>query len=88
MFANQIPGTASYSGLTLGTRRQATKLSELQRQDIHDENRFLTKKMRDDGKTLADLHYYVPRDEENYLYVQGLFLRLLLPMLTLLCTCS
>ena len=39
-FASQIPGTRTYSGLTLGNRHQPTKLSELQRQDIHDQNRF------------------------------------------------
>ena len=31
-FASQIHGTATYSGITLGNRRQGTKLSELQRQ--------------------------------------------------------
>ena len=68
-FADQVPGTRTYSGLTLGSRHQPSKLSELQRKDVHDENRFLTKKMRDAGKTLADLHYYVPHDEEDY-YMQ------------------
>ena len=29
-FASQIPGTRTYSGLTLGDRRQQTKLGELQ----------------------------------------------------------
>ena len=48
-FASQIPGTRTYSGLTLGSRHQPTKLSELQRQDIHDQGRFLTKKMREQG---------------------------------------
>ena len=48
-FASQIPGTRTYSSLTLGSRHQPTKLSELQRADIHDQNRFLTKKMRDAG---------------------------------------
>ena len=31
-FANQIPGTRTYSGYTLGNRHQGSKLSELQRQ--------------------------------------------------------
>ena len=83
-FANQIPGTRTYSGLTLGSRHQPTKLSELQRRDIHDENRFLTKKMREDGKTLADLHYYVPHDEEDYFIQTGKLLRLLLLLLQML----
>ena len=42
-FADQIPGTRTYSGLTLGTRNQPDKLSGLQRQDIHDQGRFLIK---------------------------------------------
>ena len=36
-FADQNPGTRTYSGLTLGNRRQGTKLAELNRQDIHDQ---------------------------------------------------
>ena len=43
-FADQIPGTRTYSGLTLGNRSQPDKLSELQRADIHDPGRFLTKR--------------------------------------------
>ena len=79
-FADQIPGTRTYSGLTLGDRHQGSKLGELERNNIHDENRFLTKKMRDNGKTLDDLHYYVPRDEEDYYIRTGTLPRLSLLM--------
>ena len=48
-FADQIPGTRTYTGLTLWTRNQPDKLSALQRADIHDENRFLTEKQREQG---------------------------------------
>ena len=67
-FADQIPGTRKYSGLTLGSRHQHTKLSELQRKDIHDQNRFLTKDMRDLGMKEPPA-WYVPRDEIDY-YMQ------------------
>ena len=46
-FASQIPGTTTYSGLTLGNRHQPTKLFDLQKNDVHDQGRFLTKDMRD-----------------------------------------
>ena len=36
-FASEIPSTTTYFGLTLGNRRQGSKLSELQRNDIHDQ---------------------------------------------------
>ena len=67
-FADQIPGTRTYSGLTLGSRHQPSKLSELQRKDIHDQNRFLTKDMRDLGMKEPPA-WYVPRDEIDY-YMQ------------------
>ena len=69
-FASQIPGTTSYSGLTLGNRRQGTKLSELQRADIHDPGRFLTKKQREQGLQAPPV-MYVPQDEENYFIRTG-----------------
>ena len=43
-FASDIPGTRTYTGLTLGTRNQPDKLSALTRNTIHDTNRFLTRK--------------------------------------------
>ena len=64
-FASQIPGTRTYSGLTLGNRHQGTKLSELQRADIHDQGRFLTKKQREAGLPAPPV-MYVPADEEDY----------------------
>ena len=67
-FASDIPGTRTYSGLTLGTRNQPSKLSELQRQDIHDTNRFLTKEMREQGLKAPPV-MYVPRDDIDY-YIQ------------------
>ena len=60
--------TRTYSGLTLGTRHQPDKLSELQRKDIHDQQRFLTKDMRDLGMKEPPA-WYVPRDEIDY-YIQ------------------
>ena len=67
-FTSDIPGTRTYSGHTLGSRHQPTKLSELQRNDIHDENRFLTKDMRDAGMKEPST-WYVPKDEIDY-YMQ------------------
>ena len=67
-FASQIPSTRTYSGLTLGKRHQGTKLSELQRKDVYDENRFLTKDMRDAGMREPST-WYVPKDEIDY-YMQ------------------
>ena len=67
-FADQIPGTRTYSGLTLGSRHQPTKLSELQRKDIHDTQRFFTKDMRDLGYKEPPA-WYVPHDEIDY-YMQ------------------
>ena len=64
-FASQIPGTRTYSGYTLGSRHQPTKLSDLQRQDVHDQGRFLTKKQRDLGYDKPPV-MYVPADEEDY----------------------
>ena len=63
--ADQIPGTRTYSGLTLGSRHQPTKLSELQRNYIHDKQRFLTKKMREQRLERPPV-MYVPQDEEDY----------------------
>ena len=67
-FASDIPGTRTYSGLTLGSRHQPTKLSELQRNDIHDQGRFLTKEMREQRMREPPV-MYVPRDEIDY-YMQ------------------
>ena len=67
-FADQIPGTRTYTGLTLGTRNQPTKLSTLTRNTIHDTNRFLTKEMRDQGLKAPPV-MYVPRDDIDY-YMQ------------------
>ena len=67
-FANQIPGTRTYSGLTLWSRHQPDKLSALQRNTIHDQNRFLTKEMREQGYKEPPA-WYVPRDEIDY-YMQ------------------
>ena len=66
-FADQIPGTRTYSGLTLGSRHQPTKLSALTRNTIHDTNRFLTKEMREQG--LKAPTWYVPHDDIDY-YMQ------------------
>ena len=67
-FADQIPGTRTYSGLTLGTRHQPTKLSDLQRADVHDQSRFLTEKQRTAGYKEPPV-WYVPRDDIDY-YMQ------------------
>ena len=64
-FADQIPGTRTYSGLTLGSRHQPTKLSDLQRADVHDQSRFLTKKQREQGYDRPPV-MYIPADEEDY----------------------
>ena len=69
-FASQIPGTRTYSGLTLGTRNQPYKLSDLQRNDIHDTGRFLTQKMREQGlPALPVMHVF--QDEEDYFMQTG-----------------
>ena len=67
-FASQIPGTRTYTGLTLGNRHQATKLDQLQRDDIHDTSRFLTEKQRTAGLKEPPA-WYLPRDEADY-YMQ------------------
>ena len=67
-FASDILGTRTYSGLTLGNRSQPAKLSELQRKDIHDTNRFLTSKMREQGLKAPPV-MYVPHDDIDY-YMQ------------------
>ena len=67
-FADQIPGTRTYSGLTLGSRHQPDKLSGLQKNIIHDTNRFLTKDMRDAGMKEPST-WHVPRDDIDY-YMQ------------------
>ena len=64
-FASQIPGTRAYSGLTLGSRHQPTTLLGLNRADVHDQGRFLTSKMREEGLQAPPV-MYVPADEEDY----------------------
>ena len=48
-FADQIPGTTTYTGLTLGNRHQGSKLGDLQKNVEHDQGRFLTSNMREAG---------------------------------------
>ena len=66
-FADQIPGREKYAPLTLTTRNQPYKLSQLTHSTTADPNRLLTHKMRQTGKALADVHYYIPRNREEYL---------------------
>ena len=67
-FASQIPGTRTYSGLTLGNRAQPSTLSDLQRNIDHDTRRFLTEKQREQGYKEPPV-LYVPRDDIDY-YMQ------------------
>ena len=63
-FANQIPGTRTYSGLTLGTDISLTS-SVIFRAEIYYQGRFLTSKMRNVGLEAPPV-MYVPADEEDY----------------------
>ena len=57
-------------GSLFGTRNQPTKLSELQRAEIHDQGRFLTSKMREQGLNAPPV-MYVTQDEEDYFIHTG-----------------
>ena len=50
-FADQLPGREKYAPLTLQSRNQKYKLSDLAHSTVVDKNRILTQKMRDAGKT-------------------------------------
>ena len=65
-FAKDIPGREKYAPLTLGNRTQPYKLSQLTHSTVVNPNRILTQKMREAGKTLADVHYYIPRNKAEY----------------------
>ena len=82
-FADQIPGTRAYSGLTLGSRHQPTSLLGLNRVDAHDPGRFLTKKQREQGLREPPV-MYVPRDDEDYYMQTGKLSKALAPMLLVL----
>ena len=69
-FTSQIPGTRTYSGLTLGNRRQGTDFSALQQHVVNDQGRFLTEKQRTAGLKAPPV-MYVPADEEDYFIRTG-----------------
>ena len=59
-----------YAPLTLTSRNQHYKLSDLDHSTTKDPNRLLTQKMRQAGTTLADLHYYIPKNAADYQAIQ------------------
>ena len=81
-FADQIPGTRTYSGYTLESRHQPDKLSALQKNTIHDQNRFLTSKMREQGLEAPPIMCL--KMKRITTCVQDNYLRLLLLMLHVL----
>ena len=64
-FADQLPGREKYAPLTLTNRGQKYKLSDLTHSTIVSPQRLLTQKMRQDGKTLADLHIHDPQEQRG-----------------------
>ena len=69
--ANQIPGREKYAQLTLQTRNQPYKLSQLKHSIVVNPQRLLTQKMRQAGKTLADVRYYITRNKADYEAIQA-----------------
>ena len=66
-FADEIPGREKYAPLTLKSRNQAYKLSDLAHTTTRDPNRLLTQKMRQSGTTLDTFKYMIPRNRQDYL---------------------
>ena len=66
-FADKIPGREKYAPLTLTSRNQKYKLSDLTHSTTKDPNRLLTQKMRQAGTTLDTFNYKIPRNREEYL---------------------
>ena len=56
-FADQIPGREKYAPLTLASRNQKYKLSDLTHSTVTNPQRLLTQKMRQAGTTLDDFNY-------------------------------